>query len=308
MSSIDEIWAMVEVGGPGGVLRVDDSHPADLYGATDAEGRRGLVLVCAAEPPAPPRLDAVEVTSHLRHDGRWALGIWLREPSLLPVFTHLCTDLIAASRGAAVNAAAGVILARLLRWRELLETGTGPMSLSAVRGLVGELLVLERCIEIWGPGDAVSGWVGPLGGPQDFVLPDRRIEVKTIVPTAHSVHISSIDQLDTDDALSLAVVVLTTLAGGSGIAPDELISSIEATLLESGVETAGSFRHRLDALGYLSDPQYQKPVFRLHRIEWYDVAGDFPRVRRADVGVGIDRLVYDVELGTCSSHRSSLRR
>ena len=139
-------------------------------------------------------------------------------------------------------------------------------------------------------------------------MPDRRIEVKTIVPTAHSVHISSIDQLDTDDALSLAVVVLTTLAGGSGIAPEELVLAIEAKLLESGMEATASFRKRLDAVGYLPDPQYRTPMFKLHRIEWYDVEGDFPRVRRTDVGAGIDRLVYDVELGTCSSHRSSLRR
>ncbi len=308
MNSIDEIWARVETGGPGGVLRVDESHPADLYGATDAEGRRGLVLICASEPPAPPRLDAVEVTSHLRHDGRWALGIWLCEPALIGVFTQLCTDLISASRAAPATAAAGLILARLLRWRELLETGTGPMSLSTLRGLVGELLVLQQCMEIWGAETAVSSWVGPLGGPQDFVLPERRVEVKTIVPTAHSVHVSSVDQLDTDDALSLAVVVLATLTGGPGIAPDELITGIEAALLAVGAETAASFRRHVDAVGYLPDPQYRKPMFRLHRIEWYDVEGEFPRVRRADLGAGIDKLVYDVELGACSSHRSSLRR
>lgn len=308
MSSIDDIWRQVEIGGPGGALRIDDTHPSDLYGATDAEGRRGLLLVCAVEPPTPPVLDAVDVTLYLRHDGRWALGLWLEEPSLMPVFTQLCTDLVETLRGAAPGAAPGLLLGRLLRWRDLLEAGGGPMTMSALRGLVGELLILERCLTLWDPADVASGWVGPLSGPQDFVLPGRRIEVKTIVPAARSVHISSIDQLDTDEVLSLAVVTLTTLVGGTGIAPSELVTRIEFDLLSASAGALSLFRDRLDAVGYLPDPRYGKPMFRLDGIDFFDVEGDFPRMRRAQVGAGIDRVVYDVQLGACVAHRSSLRR
>lgn len=308
MSSIDEIWRQVESGGPGGALRVDETHPNELFGTIDATGRRGLVLYCAAEPPIPPALDAVEVTSTVRHDGKWALGIWLRDGTLMPVFTNLCTDLVESLRGAPPQAAPGLLLGRLLRWRELLEAGSGPMSVSALRGLVGELLILERCLEIWSPGDVVSGWVGPLGGPQDFVLPGRRIEVKTIVPSARSVHISSIDQLESDDALSLAVVTLTTLGGGAGIAPGELIAQLEGSLMTASAAAVTVFRDRLAVVGYLREPEYGKPRFRLDGIDVFDVEGDFPRLRRTQLGVGVERVSYDILLGACVGHRSSLRR
>lgn len=308
MSSIDELWQRIRSEGPGGAIRVDESHPHELFVAVDPLGRRGLVLNCSKEPPNAPILDAVEVTSNQRHDMKWALGIWLRDDTLESVFSHLSTDLVESLRGAPGPAAPGLLLGRLLRWRELLEAGTGPMGMSQLRGLVGELLVLEKCLDVWEFADVVSGWVGPLSGPQDFVLPGRRIEVKAAVPSARSVHISSLDQLDSDQALLLVVVTLTTLAGGQGIAPADLVARIGDRLLSENATAAGVFRDRLDAAGYVPHPRYAKSMFRLDGFDVFEVEGDFPRLRRAQVGVGIDRVTYDIQLGACAKHHSSLRR
>lgn len=308
MSQIEDLWRRVEATGPGGVMRVDETHPSDLYGATDSEGHRGLVLLSVSEPPKPPTLDAIEVTAHQRQDGRWALGIWLREPNLMPMFSQLCMDLITSSREVESSAAAGHLLARLVRWRELLEAGAGPMTMSQLRGLVGEMLVLEMCTNLWSHADVVSGWVGPLGGPQDFVLPDRRIEVKTTFASARSVHISSVDQLDTDEALTLAVVTLTTLAGGVGIAPNQLVNRIQSGLLDVSADSAIAFGKRLDAVGYLPVPLYDELMFRVDDIDFYEVDGAFPRIRRADISAGIEKIVYDVMLGACTAHKSTLHR
>lgn len=307
MTSIEDIWERLEAGGPGGATRVDEVHPADLYAAIDAQVHKGLVLFSSTQPPDPPTLDAVDVTSSQRLDGRWALGIWLREPGLMPMFAQLCRDLVESSRTVPPAAAAGHLLARLLRWKELLERGAGPMSMSRLRGLVGELLVLEKCLEVWSIEDVASGWVGPMGGPQDFVLPGRRIEVKTAFASARSVHISSVDQLDTDGPLTLAVVTLTTLTGGPGIAPADLVDRIDRMLLAQGAENAAVFRKRLDALGYRPDPLYRSPMFRLDGVDYYEVEGDFPRLRRESIGLGIDKVVYDVLLGACAGHKSVLR-
>jgi hypothetical protein len=307
MSSIEEIWAETEVGEPGGAIRISAEHPCDLFGATDQQGRRGLVLVTATEPPLRPSLDSVEITCGKRGDGRWALGIWLRDPSLLPVFAHLCTDLIESSRSSPAESAATFLIARLTRWRELLESGTGPMSVSALRGLVGELIVFEKCLDFWPAADVVAGWAGPLGGPQDFVLPRTRVEVKTTFASARSVHISSADQLDTDEPLTLAVVTLTTLVQGEGVAPAELVARIEQRLSREAADLAAIFRKRLDAAGYLPDPLYSKPMFRLDGIDYFDVSGNFPRIRRDVVPAGVEKLVYDVLIGSCAPHRSHLQ-
>ena len=306
MSSIEDLWAIAEEDGPGGAVRVSAEHPADLFAATDAAGRRGILLVTGAEPPARPTLDAVEVTCARRQDGRWALGIWLRDFPLLPLFTRLCADLVESTTTAPPAAAASLLLSRLIRWRELLESGTGPMTLSKLRGLVGELLVLDRCLDHWHAADVVAGWSGPLGGPQDFVLPGRRVEVKAATPAARSVHISSVEQLDTTEALTLAVVTLATLAGGEGIAPNELVERVERRISDTGPELAAQFRRRLDALGYLPDPLYSEPMFRLDGIDFYDVAGDFPRLRKASVPAGNEHVTYDLVLASCAPHRSTL--
>ncbi|MEW6225712.1 MAG: PD-(D/E)XK motif protein [Chloroflexota bacterium] len=306
MSSIEELWAVAEEDGPGGALRVSAEHPADLFAATDAAARPGLLLVTGAEPPARPSLDAVDITCARRHDGRWALGIWLRDITLLPLFTRLCADLVESTTNAPPAAAASLLLSRLFRWRELLESGTGPMTLSKLRGLVGELLVLERCLDQWAAADVVAGWAGPLGGPQDLVLPGRRVEVKAATPAARSVHISSVEQLDTNEELTLAVVTLATLAGGEGIAPNELVQRVEQRIADAGPGLAAQFRQRLDALGYLPDPLYAAPMFRLDGIDFYDVAGDFPRLRKASVPAGDEHVTYDLVLASCAPYRSTL--
>jgi Putative PD-(D/E)XK family member, (DUF4420) len=306
MFSIEALWALAEKDGPGGAVRVSVGHPADLFAATDSSARRGLLLITDAEPSARPSLDAVEITCARRHDGRWALGIWLREVALLPLFARLCGDLVDSTAIAAPNEAASLLLGRLLRWRELLEAGTGPMTLSKLRGLVGELLVLERCLDQWLPADVVAGWAGPLGGPQDFVLPGRRVEVKAATPAAQSVHISSAEQLDTSEPLTLAVVTLATLAGGPGIAPTELVERVEQRISETGPGLAAQFRQRLDALGYLPDPLYSAPMFRLDGMDFYDVADDFPRLRKVSVPAGNEHVTYDLVLASCAPYRSTL--
>ena len=74
MTSIEALWdALEREGEPGGVRRVDESHPCDLYAGLDASGRRGLILVTDIEPPAGPRIRG------RRHRGQPTAG-----PSLVP--------------------------------------------------------------------------------------------------------------------------------------------------------------------------------------------------------------------------------
>jgi len=309
MSSIEELWERIDLTGPGGATRVDDNRRTDLYAATDAEGRVGLLLLGTTEPPPGPPLDAVEVTSNVRHDGRWALGIWLRSPDLRPVFAELCTDLIETSHDVAPEAAPGFLVTRLVRWRQLLERGTGSMGMSQLRGLVGELTVLDRCLTSWPSTDVVAGWFGPAAGPQDFVLPGLRIEVKTGFPTARTVQITSIEQLDTDEPLTLAVVTLTTIVtADGGLAPAVLVDRIRGRVRDSaGEAVVAEFDKRLAATGYeLGDSRYERPLFRLEGIRYYEVSDGFPRIRRRSLSPGIDRVTYEVSLGSIAAFGTRL--
>lgn len=67
------------------------------------------------------------------------------------------------------------------------QTADGPtarcsfsrLSAEEQKGLIGELLVLERyLIPLFGPADATSAWVGPTGSPKDFECGRTAIEAK----------------------------------------------------------------------------------------------------------------------------------
>lgn len=312
MTPIEMIWSSLETGGDiGGARRVDDEHPCDLYAALDPLGRPGLVLVTAEAPPVPTAFDAVDLTVSHRADGRWNLGIWLRSETLHSLFGRLCHDLVESSRDVVPAGAAGHILSRLVRWRKLLQAGdSAALPPSELRGLLGELIVLQRCLETWPPTEVIHGWVGPLDAPQDFTLPSLRIEVKTIRPGSTTVRISSVDQLDVADAaLLLCVITLASAETGTdAFSPAQLVDGIRRRLIQAGVPGAIlEFDSRLAAGGYTDLDEYEHRLFRLEAIRFFEVRDDFPRIRRADLSDGIADANYEVELGKCRRFESDLR-
>ncbi len=298
MTSIESLWEQLDANGqPGGALRVDDVHPCDLYAALDADGRRGLVLVTDSAVPTPPSLEAVLVTAKARQDGRFSLAFWLQAPGLLTPFAHLCQDLIDESREVDPASAGSFLLARLARWRRLLKGERG-MSLAEIRGLVGELLVMSQCFNLWPPSQVVEGWMGPLDAAQDFVLPSKRIEAKAIQPDARVVRISSADQLDYAEDLVLAVVTLSTLvADDEGVTPRALVATVRERLIADGEHGAAAvFEGRLASTGY-SDVESDNSIrFRVDDIKYFQNRAGFPAITRAMLPDGVAEATYDIDL------------
>jgi Putative PD-(D/E)XK family member, (DUF4420) len=103
------------------------------------------------------------------------------------------------------------VLARIERWRVLLLADSAGLNRFALRGLIGELLVLEnRLLPLLGLDEGVAAWTGPLGMAQDFRLPSgQRIEVKAADRDADRVLVNGLGQLDGGgDPLQLVVVRL----------------------------------------------------------------------------------------------------
>jgi Putative PD-(D/E)XK family member, (DUF4420) len=309
MTSVEALWAnLTRAGQVGGAQRVDELHPCDLYAALDPAGSRGLVLVTDTQPPAAPVLEAVEVSVSQRHDGRWSLGIWLRVQALEPPFARLCQDLIEASREVDPAEAGTFMLTRLARWRRLLEAGASPLSIMELRGLIGELVVLKHCLDLWQPDEVVGGWVGPHEAPQDFALPSVLIEAKTVYPTASVVKISSVDQLDAAGRLILAVVTLTTLTTDTGgVSLAEIVAEIEGVLIARGSYSATlELASSLAAAGCSEPPLFDRPRFRIDALRFYEVGPGFPLLRRSDLPAGVADAIYEIELGACSTFQTSL--
>ena len=306
----ESLWQdLLNTGQVGGFRRVDSSHPLELYLTLSLDGEPGMVLFTSEQLPAAPRLESLEITETKRADGRWALGIWLRDPSLLKLFDQLCRDLVEASREVASPSAPGFLVSRLRRWQSLLEGGQSGPSLVKLRGLMGELVVLKACLKLWDPADVVDAWVGPLGEPQDFAFPERVIEVKSVYPTAKTARITSIAQLDVSREQLLAVVTLATvIPEGHGIEPLALASEIQKELQTVGApQGAVTFMSRVDLVLSVDEP-YSGPRFRVDGVKYFDVIEGFPRLRRLEVPEGIDDARYDILLANCAPFEASLRR
>lgn len=287
--------------------RIDDTHSLDLYGGIDVNEARILMLVTPEEPPPPSAYDAIAVASRRRADGTWALLIELKAKDLAIPFARLCQDLIDATRGC-THAAAAVLLARLGRWHRLMELARNEiLSEQALRGLLGELIILRDVVapRFTFP-EAVSAWVGPQDAPQDFVIAGIAVEVKTCTPTATSIRISSLEQLDADCPLFLATVRLSPSSNTQGAAftPEMLVAGIRQELGENTPARA-EFDLRLAEAGYEDLPAYAGRWYQWDGTRYYRIESGFPRLTLATVPAGIVAAFYDIALSNCAPYETA---
>ena len=244
---------------------------------------------------------ALSVEQGRRADGRWTLRLSLLEQQLLPVFSALCRDIVACTRSGVEETRLGqVVVQRLVHWRTLLEHETSGLGEAALRGLIGELVVLrDRLLPSLMPAAAVSAWRGPLGAPQDFVLPDgSRIEVKTVGPHADQVHINGLAQLDPcGDPLTLVIVrgqAVTPDARGAVTAP-ALIADLRG-LLAAEPEILAAFEAALIGLGWHEHASHDAVALRVVGVDDHEIGPGFPRLTRQTVPTGVVDADYTIAL------------
>lgn len=305
MNSVEELWSKIaSEETPAGAFRLfDESHPLDLFVGIDPEGRRVLMLVVDQAPHDLPAAGVIEVSLNQRNDGKVSLLFRLARPEFHELFGRLCQDLVETSRTSDKQNGTDRLLLRLSRWRKLLEPGPSQgLTDSQLRGLFGELWFLKTvAMKQFDHLTAVHGWNGPLGASQDFQLGDALVEIKTIMPGAHSVSISSADQLENGSApLQLAVV---TLDISRGISPVELVKQLRQELISTPIAVT-EFDIRLAELGYTDRAEYEQLHFEVQGIRYYPVTENFPRIMLSLLPAGISRVTYDVDLLQCGPYRS----
>jgi hypothetical protein len=300
--TIEQLWHQLRTS-PGGPRqrRVDASHPLDLYADYEPPDRPGLVAVCGTRPANTRPLRALHVEEGARADGRWSLRIVLNEPQLLPVFAALCRDIIAFTRsGIDETGLAAAVIGRIDRWRNLFERDAAGLGESALRGLIGELVVLEtEVLPSLSARDAVAAWTGPLGTPQDFLLPSgNRIEVKTIGRDASTISVNGLAQLDAgvDPLVLLVVRAQVTGPSAPGAVTVPLLVSRLRNRLSQDPDALTAFDSALAFGGWYDHPSHGEFALRPLAIEAHDVGPDFPRLTVASVPTGVEDANYTVVL------------
>jgi hypothetical protein len=137
------------------------------------------------------------------------------------------------------------------QWKQMLAQSRMPDEITLI-GLWGELFIIDLLLENKSI-DAMylmQNWTGPLGAANDFSFGNSCIEIKTTTKQSDIVEISSIDQLDAEQAWIILLRALHAPVNSGGITITELVDSIRLTLDAAALEI---FQKRIDVLLPLSD-------------------------------------------------------
>jgi len=288
--------------------RVDASNPWDFFWAVDLDARCMLVLQHnkTAEPDVHlPHLQGVEIAR--RHpEGKTAiLTFRLLESAHRDIFETLCRDIVFRCRDAKSEAeAVSAAIARTWRWHHLLRGGAdGRLSQEEQKGLMGELLVLERLLlPSMSAADAISAWHGPLGASKDFEIGTLCIEAKARrIAAKPYVTINSEHQLDDSGLHALFLYVVDVTQVPTGTPGSASVTDVARQIRES-LESIPLVIDRFDALveaaGLRWDDDYSDTLWLGGPGHVYRVLPGFPRIG-SSVPSGISDVNYSLSLTQC---------
>lgn len=284
---------------------LDSTHPLRFYIGKEMSGELLFMLVAEDRPPLVRNMRAVSIRSFERQDGDWSLLFRLDLHELANIFGLLCEDLVNATRNIPSKVAAMRFVSnRIKSWRRLLEEGhQGVLSVDEVRGLFGELLVLDEYLSLGiDAKTAVGAWNGPFGADQDFQFSDAVCEVKTIHPTAAAVTISSERQLYSKVSKFELHVIALEENEEKGQSLNSLVRTVRSRLLVD-IEALAAFDERISVMGYLMCEEYNRPILNAAYKERYNVTVDFPKFVPTDLPPGVSKLRYHISLAHCEQFK-----
>jgi hypothetical protein len=312
---IDNPWGEIPAPSAAEALnarRVDADLQWDFFWGKDVDNHC-LLLLTYAEESRPtghlPRVKGIDLRIAPTTDGHHEMLVYcLADAAQRDIFYKLCRDIVESSTSAADERdAVAIAVRRTWRWHHLLRGGSsGLLTAEEQKGLIGELLVLERYLLLKvTAADALQAWHGPLHAPKDFELAGLCIEAKARRgPAKPFVAISSEYQLDTDglDALFLHVVELDRAAveTENAYTLTEVARRLFGAIIDADQAQTDTYESLLLAAGFAWSHDYSE--FRWHEgpSRVYRVKDDFPRVEPSDLRGGVHDVKYRIALQDCA--------
>ncbi|WP_171909391.1 PD-(D/E)XK motif protein [Paenibacillus sp. GP183] len=282
--------------------RVDGSHPLDIYIGHNSHNQKELILVSVCEPEHLYKSKSINIEVRIRNDNNWAIIFTLIKDDQESLFINLSYDLIISSRYQSNNKQGiSFFIDRFLKWQQLLESGkNGLLSGSILKGLIGELLFLEQSIYSGANlGLLVEGWVGINKADRDFILPEKWYEIKCVDPSAVSVHISSVEQLDIIETGELVIYFVERSVDSEKYSfnLNELIFRVR-DLLSDDLESLRKFNEKILVFGYIERNEYNDNYYICRNTKKYLVDISFPRIKKDQLPAAICKLSYELTIGS----------
>ena len=175
--------------------------------------------------------------------------------------------------------------------------GLGKDSTSKVVGLIGELLILEKVIDLFDE-TAISTWWGPVRHRHDFEFANSGIEVKTTInPHSNEVEIHGLKQLSPDPGRSLYLAHIKLNLDPQGLNLSDLInrlltSKVSKFELDERVRKSGVTE---DLVESFTDFKFNEFLSR-----YFLVDTTFPSITQDNLSIDdlsrISRVSYKIDL------------
>ena len=242
-----------------------------------------------------------------RHMG--TLAIVLKSGDMEDFFYRVALDIIHSLQRLGKEASRAATILRLQRWSAFLKPSRARLSHEEQKGLVGELLFLQRfAFEAYNQAEALTHWAGPDAGRRDFEFGQTFVEVKTKRGSANpEIAISSEMQLNTNDSERLFLYVTEI---NDAIADDPEAFTVSDIVgetreaLSSPLDQA-VFEEKLAKVGYFDEDDYSADRWCKGETSIYEVYGQFPRITSESCPAGITKVKYQIDLSCCQDYLTS---
>lgn len=322
MTGFADIWAAIDGDGrresPGWMTRrIRDTDSCALFAALAQPGGEPAFLLEVPARAVPPSAEYPQAIGFRTFPetvspgprGMVRLCVLLTNPEHQDLFERVADD-VAEFVAKAPDCSRGVraFLARLHVWQMFFRARGAELGEEAERGLFGELHFLQ--VHLLGKltaRDALASWRGPQNGLHDFVLDDCRLEVKTTSPSGNgAIHVSNLAQLDERGGGPLLLYRLALGKSATGTSLPDLVGRVLSTLRDEDPSSVGQFIELLMRAGYHGvHAKRYVTKFMPGAEAFYEVKGEFPRIRTGDMHEGIREASYLISLEACEPYTIS---
>lgn len=223
----------------------------------------------------------------------------LEDPARADLFTTVCADALQVAEETR-HGELEAILARLEAWRQFLRERRSGLGRNDVVGLLGELLVLQRLLDL--NAALLPAWRSPDDGLHDFEREGHSIEVKATLGPATMIHISTLDQLDAAGTHRLHLMYVRLIETPDGQDLGDVAQLVRLLLTDEMHRRA--FDNALLRRGLMPDDSAARSAPKVGVRDWsaFLVDAAFPKLIRASVPSAVNDATYSLDLRRIAPH------
>lgn len=277
--------------------RADNSHILEIHVGLDDKGRKAIELRSRFTPKKVTGTASIEVNQYKKPEYN-TIRFSLCNEEITGLFYKFCEDLIEQTRDLKDRSEGyNAIVNRFFQWKKMFVASKGTLlSEPEIMGLIGEILYLsEILVPQLGEYDALKSWSGQDLTHKDFSYSDTWTEVKTISNGKSTVRISSLEQLESENAGKLAIYSLEKMSTAyAGVTLNKLVIAVRGLFGSS--EDCDMFMSKVALQGYEYNNYYDDYVYEINDFKQYRVEGAFPRLTSENVNHAIKKVSYEISL------------